>query len=987
MHVQLSNGKLLNLTYFEDAKQGFHDKKIVVIYLTNGTKFIERFATEEEAEQEAELIREAAKAGGGLLQKDTLSDFPKTGNSGTIYIAKDTGQTYYWDKVSKTYIKTGTAGRTGVYGYGNDLPNTVGATTVVKKSDLNEILKPSVDFSEGSEVIGNNSVHGIITGVNGDDVTITTITDLTIDSFRQVATEADLPTEGVENILYYVQDVDEFRIWDTVDKKWVEPFHPIIFHDETIANARKNTFYVVDDKIKYTKDGVNWIEINSKHPLSYQEISVANADIGTIYIIGDKARYTLDNQNWTYLNSNEHPLEFGNVQVANAKLNTIYVDGNKAKYTTDNVNWTYLDSEHPLEFANPTIANAKTNVLYIDNGKAKYTTDNINWIELNTEHPIIFGGSPVASAKLNTLYVDGNTIKYTTDNANWIEISGGASMKEYLSNVDLVTVPLGVTTLNVTDTNIADINDIELEQLVYDNKGTVGRITKIDPTTKDIEVETITIAGSGSGAPGMPIAPDTKELKIKNGGNGYAVGDIVESTTTGIFAEVTSVDSNGIILDVTDTTATAQSTLGTGAVIDYEQIIYGGYGTNWAALSDAAVLVAQALADKFEYETGYDFDITNAGTGYSIGDVIATDVTDINVIVTNVDSNGEIQSVEYTRNSINTTTGTGATIAAQPNSNIFIIPKEYWNNGTALFSLVNDEGAQVEFYRTGDVLVKYNAAADSKIYKFTFDEVNGIITQEFYKIKGGGSGDANLTEDITSNTTCGAAPANTFFPKGMSFTDFAKTILIKEIAPSINVTATNSGVYVVNTQIGGTTINLKINSLGTSTPKSIEFYIDGTLIDTQAYTAGKMNYSTDYSTVITSATPKTVTATAKLIYNKSDGNTTNILGNKTIVFVYPSFSGVTSLDSTTITEADIKAMTKLALTSKFYTASGITMSNQRTIFVYPQTYGNLTSIKDANNFEYLQSYDKTTITIDGVLCNAYTLHDPVTVTNFKQIYN
>ena len=231
------------------------------------------------------------------------------------------------------------------------------------------------------------------------------------------------------------------------------------------------------------------------------------------------------------------------------------------------------------------------------------------------------------------------------------------------------------------------------------------------------------------------------------------------------------------------------------------------------------------------------------------------------------------------------------------------------------------------------------------------------------------------------------APANTFFPKGMSFTDFVKTILIKEIAPSINVTATNPGVYVVNTQIGGTTINLKINSLGTSTPTSIEFYIDWNFNRYTSHTAGKMNYSTDYSTVITSATPKTVTATAKLIYNKSDGNTTNILGNKTIVFVYPSFSGVTSLDSTTITEADIKAMTKLALTSKFYTASGITMSNQRTIFVYPQTYGNLTSIKDANNFEYLQSYDKTTIIIDGVLCNAYTLHDPVTVTNFKQIYN
>ena len=986
MHVLLSNGKMLNLTFTEDVKQGYHDKNLVVIYLTNGTKFIEKFNTEKEAIEEVDRIREAMKSGGGLVQKNTLNDFPKTGNAGTIYIAKDTGQTYYWDPVSKTYVKTGTSGRTGVYGYDQKLPTTVGSTITVKKSELNEILKPSVDYSEGSEVIGNNSVHGIITKVDGDNVTISTITDMTIDSFRQVETEKDLPNEGVGNILYYVKELDDFRIWDETNKKWVKPFHPIIFHDEKVADAKRDTFYVVGDKIKYTTDNVNWIEIDSKHPLSYQDIPVANADIGTIYVIGDKARYTTDNVNWTYLNSNEHPLEFGNVQVANAKLNTIYVDGNKAKYTTDNVNWIELDSEHPLEFANPTIANAKTNVLYIDNGKAKYTTDNINWIELNTEHPIIFGDSSVASAKLNTLYVDGNTIKYTTDNANWIEISGGASMKEYLSNVDLVTVPLGVSTINKVDLALTPTDKLELEQLVYDNKGTVGRIIKIDTTTGELKVETMTIAGD-VGKKWMPVAPDTKHLVIKQRGAGYSVGDVIESTTPGTFAEVDTVDATGAILTIKNTPSTTQSTTGTGAIIEYEQILYAGYGSNWATLGDIDTLAAQIVYENFEYEQGYDYEITNAGSGYTTGDIIETTEASKLVKVTSVGASGEILTVEFTREITQNTTGTGATITATVNPNIFVIPTFYWNSGMGVFSLTNDNGAYVEFFRTGDDLIKYNAAADSKIYKFTFDEVNGIITQEFYKIKGGGSGDANLTEDITSNTTCGAAPANTFFPKGMSFTDFAKTILIKEIAPSINVTATNSGVYVVNTQVGGTTINLKINSLGTSTPTSVEFYIDGTLIDTQAYTAGKMSYSTDYSTVITSATPKTVTATAKLIYDKSDGNTTNVLGNKTIVFVYPSFSGVTSLDSTTITEADIKAMTKLALTSKFYTASGITMSNQRTIFVYPQTYGNLTSIKDANNFEYLQSYDKTTITIDGVLCNAYTLHDPVTVTNFKQIYN
>ena len=818
MHVQLSNGKLLNLTYFEDAKQGFHDKKIVVIYLTNGTKFIERFATEEEAEQEAELIREAAKAGGGLLQKDSLNDFPKTGNSGTIYIAKDTGQTYYWDKVSKTYVKTGTAGRTGVYSYNKDLPSVVGTSIVVKKSELNEILKPTVDFSEGSEVIGDNAIHGIITNVNGDNVTITTVTDLTIDSFRQVATLNDLPTSGVDNILYYVQDIDEFRIWDSTNGKWVEPFHPVIFN---------------------------------------------------------------------------------NVPA-------------------------------------------------------------------------------IADARLNTLYIDGDIIKYTPDNVTWVEISGGAAMKEYLSDVDLTATILGKTTVNITDISVSNINDIELEQLVYDNKGTVGRITKIDPTTKDIEVETITIAGSGSGAPGMPIAPDTKELKIKNGGNSYAVGDIVESTTTGIFAEVTNVDSNGIILDVTDTTATAQSTSGTGAIIDYEQIIYGGYGTNWAALSDAAVLVAQALADKFEYETGYDFNITNAGTGYSIGDVIATDVTDINVIVTNVNSNGEIQSVEYTRNSVNTTTGTGATIAAQPNSNIFIIPKEYWNNGTALFSLVNDEGAQVEFYRTGDVLVKYNAGANSNIYKFTYNEVNGTIKQEAVKISGG---DSKLIRNVKANVSAGAISSGDTVLKDTTFTEFVEKLLIKEVAPAISFTSSQSGVLEVGTTVTNPTLRLQINSLGTGTPTNINFYVGSTLVDTQPYVPGTNVYTYSYVGTITSTSSTKVT----LDYNKSDNTPATLTATKSYIFVYASYYG--SISMATPTDTDVKALTKNVKNTKAFTYNNIALNDERICYAYPVSFGNLTSIKDANNFEYISSYTKYTMTIDSVSYNVYVLTDPITATGFKQIYS
>lgn len=820
MFIKLKDGRKLNLFYLSDCFIGKHDKTVVIFYLVNGVKIVEGYATPEEAEarvKEVDLAMEAAR-GGGLIQKDTFSDFPNKGNKGFVYIAKDTGQTYYWDEVTKTYISTGTAGRTGVYNYNGDLSAVIGATATVKKSDLIEILKPTVDFSEGSEVIGNNSVHAIITGVNGDNVTITTVTDLTIDSFRQVATLNDLPTSGVDNILYYVQDIDEFRIWDSTNGKWVEPFHPVIFN---------------------------------------------------------------------------------NVPA-------------------------------------------------------------------------------IADARLNTLYIDGDIIKYTPDNVTWVEISGGAAMKEYLSDVDLITTILGKTTINITDISVSNINDIELEQLVYDNKGTVGRITKIDPTTKDIEVETIAIAGSGSGAPGMPIAPDTKELKIKNGGNGYAVGDIVESTTTGIFAEITNVDSNGIILDVTDTTATAQSTSGTGAIIDYEQIIYGGYGTNWAALSDAAVLVAQALADKFEYETGYDFDITNVGTGYSIGDVIATDVTDINVIVTNVNSNGEIQGVEYTRNSVNTTTGTGATIAAQPNSNIFIIPKEYWNNGTALFSLVNDEGAQVEFYRTGDVLVKYNAGANSNIYKFTYNEVNGTIKQEAVKISGG---DSKLIRNVKANVSAGAISSGDTVLKDTTFTEFVEKLLIKEVAPAISFTSSQSGVLEVGTTVTNPTLRLQINSLGTGTPTNINFYVGSTLVDTQPYVPGTNVYTYSYVGTITS----TSSTKATLDYNKSDNTPATLTATKSYIFVYASYYGAISM--ATPTDTDVKALTKNVKNTKAFTYNNIALNDERICYAYPVSFGNLTSIKDANNFEYISSYTKYTMTIDSVSYNVYVLTDPITATGFKQIYS
>lgn len=57
MFLELQNNKMLNMRYLQDVFQGFREKNIVVIYLTNGVKFIEKYSSEDEALARIEEIR------------------------------------------------------------------------------------------------------------------------------------------------------------------------------------------------------------------------------------------------------------------------------------------------------------------------------------------------------------------------------------------------------------------------------------------------------------------------------------------------------------------------------------------------------------------------------------------------------------------------------------------------------------------------------------------------------------------------------------------------------------------------------------------------------------------------------------------------------------------------------------------------------------------------------------------------------------------
>ena len=115
---------------------------------------------------------------------------------------------------------------------------------------------------------------------------------------------------------------------------------------------------------------------------------------------------------------------------------------------------------------------------------------------------------------------------------------------------------------------------------------------------------------------------------------------------------------------------------------------------------------------------------------------------------------------------------------------------------------------------------------------------------------------------------------------------------------------------------------------------------------------------------------------------------------KTIKVVDPSYSGILEPTDGTDTVAIGNAIyagklkqTSSLLPNRSYTWSGINLVHQRSCFVYPAAFGKLSSIRDANNFEYLGSYTQTDVVVNGVQYYAYTLTDPVTVTGFKQTFS
>lgn len=245
-------------------------------------------------------------------------------------------------------------------------------------------------------------------------------------------------------------------------------------------------------------------------------------------------------------------------------------------------------------------------------------------------------------------------------------------------------------------------------------------------------------------------------------------------------------------------------------------------------------------------------------------------------------------------------------------------------------------------------------------------------------LKGSGSGTSEVfdREDKTAVTVGGLNAGSSV--KDMSTKDVLEAILFPYQKPTVSFTINPS----TTVYESGNTVSSIIFTISAGKKskdiKSIKVYNGSTLLTTitdSVSAGGTFTYT--YNCNITSNTTLKVEV--------SDGD--NIVSTtKNISFAYKSYYGYVA-NGTTVDETAIKALQNSTVkTSKALTYSGITCDDAKIVYAYPKSLGALTSILDDNGFGYIDSYDCTTVSVNGVDYYAYTMIDATTVDDFKQIF-
>lgn len=271
-------------------------------------------------------------------------------------------------------------------------------------------------------------------------------------------------------------------------------------------------------------------------------------------------------------------------------------------------------------------------------------------------------------------------------------------------------------------------------------------------------------------------------------------------------------------------------------------------------------------------------------------------------------------------------------------------------------------------------IITENVNNTDNIYRLDITTDTGTIITP--NLKGDGSGSLEVFDrtDLTAVTVGGLNSGSSV--KNKTTKEVLESILFPYQKPAVSFSISpNTTIYERGTIVSSIKFTISATKKSDSI-QSIKVYDGSTLLTT--ITSGVANGGTftyTYSCNITSNTTLKVEV--------SDGTST-VSATKNIIFANKSYYGFVA-DGTTINETVIKALQNNVLkTSKALNYTGINCTNSKIVYAYPQNQGLLRSILDGNGFDYINSYDCTNTTVDGVKYNVYVMIDPTTLDGFMQ---
>ena len=222
----------------------------------------------------------------------------------------------------------------------------------------------------------------------------------------------------------------------------------------------------------------------------------------------------------------------------------------------------------------------------------------------------------------------------------------------------------------------------------------------------------------------------------------------------------------------------------------------------------------------------------------------------------------------------------------------------------------------------------------------------------------------------------GIAKGTTFDNKTVQ--EVLDMLLYPYVAFSFTVsTEPAAGVYEKGTSITLSKVNVNITKGSADVTK---IYIKDSDNTTHAMVTSNIAQSGNNAITVRKVITKNTVVTVELTDSESNTESTTL----SYSFVDPYYYGVIA-DGVDITASVITGLTKdvKAKGNKAYTFN---MSNQKALLAYPKSYGLLTLIKDANNFDVTNTFNVHAVSVNSVDYYVYVLSNTAT-SNMKFTFN